>query len=138
MAKPTSQERRKQVLKQRQAELQREESRREAAFLLRRARDAHRWGDAPSVGRLLKKALALDPDHADALRLLAEIHELAGHHADALGYLRRLRALTDDPAVLYNIGTVYRQMAQPQKALEALRGLHRLLCRPSCRHLASR
>jgi len=109
MPKPTSQERRKQLLKQRQAEFQVEVNREEAEFLCARAFDAHHAGDAPAADRMLKKALALHPDHVDALRLLAEIHEIAGHHANALGHLRRLRKLTDEPAVLYNIGTVYRQ-----------------------------
>lgn len=120
MPKPTSQERRKQLLKQRQAEFQLEVNREEAEFLCARALDAHHAGDAPAADRMLKKALALHPDHAGALRLLAEIHEIAGHHANALGHLRRLRKLTDDPAVLYNIGTVYRHMDQPEKAVEAM------------------
>ena len=122
MAKPTSQERRKQILKQRQAEEQREADREELEFLFRAAVQAHYRGDAPAADRSLKKALLLDPDHVEALTLLAQIHDDAGHHAEALAYLRRLRKLKDDPAVLYNIGVVYRHMGQPENAVDAMRG----------------
>src|SRR5580704_10191783 len=80
MAKPNSQERRKQVLKERKAEEQREAEREEAKFLFGDARRAHREGDLPAADRYLKKALILDPDHAPSLNLLAQIHESAGHH----------------------------------------------------------
>jgi superfamily II DNA or RNA helicase len=122
MAKPTSQERRKQVLKQRRAKEQREADLEEAQFLYEDAFRAQRDGDAPAAGRFLKKALILDPDHAGALSLLAEIHDRAGHHAEALGYLRRLREIKkDDPTVLYNIGVVYREIGQMGHAVEAMR-----------------
>ena len=121
MAKPTSQERRKQILKQRRAEEQREAGRHELEFTVRAARQAHNTGDAPAADRSLKKALLLDPDHVEALTLLAQIHDDAGHHAEALAYLRRLRKLKDDPAVLYNIGVVYRHMGQPENAVDTMR-----------------
>jgi len=121
MAKPTSQERRKQILKQRRAEEQREADRQDLEFTVRVALQAHNRGDAPAADRLLKKALLLDPDHVDALTLLAKIHDDAGHHAEALAYLRRLRKLTDDPGVLYNIGVVSRHMGQPKNAVDAMR-----------------
>src|SRR5258708_8512137 len=82
MAKLTSQDRRKQILKQRRAEAQREAGRDEVWSLCARARDANRAGDAPAADRLLKRALVLDPDQAEALSLLAQIHESAGHHAE--------------------------------------------------------
>src|SRR5438874_6149044 len=100
MAKPNSQERRKQMLKQRRAEDQRQWNQADAKDLVHTAFAAHRKGDAPAADRLLKKALILDPELADALRLLAEIHNVAGHHAEALGYLLRLRKLRDDADVL--------------------------------------
>src|SRR5437016_2382711 len=121
MAKPNSQERRKQMLKQRRAEDQRRWDRADARDLFHTAFAAHKDGDAPAADRLLKKALILYPDLADALRLLAEIHNDAGHYAEALGYLLRLRKLQDDPGVLYNLGAIYREMEQPEKALEAMR-----------------
>jgi len=121
MAKATSQERRKQILKQRRAEEQREADRQDLEFTVRVALQAHNRGDAPAADRLLKKALLLDPDHVDALTLLAKIHDDAGHHAEALAYLRRLRKLTDDPGVLYNIGVVSRHMGQPRNAVDAMR-----------------
>src|SRR5271157_1314497 len=121
MAKPTSQERRKQILKQRRAEEQREADREELEFLCRSAFHAHSRGDAPAADRSLKKALLLDPDHPDALTLLARIHDDAGHHAEALAYLRRLRKLTDDPVVLYNMGVAYRHTGQPENAVDTMR-----------------
>ena len=122
MAKPKSQERRKQILKQRRAEEKREAGREELEYLFRAALYAHGTGDAPAADRLLKKALLLDPDHVEALSLLAQIHEGAGHYAEALAYLRRLRKLKDDPVVLYNIGVIYRQMGQPENAVDAMQG----------------
>src|ERR1017187_2593228 len=100
MAKPTSQERRKQILKQRRAEEQREAGRHELEFTVRAASQAHNTGEAQAADRSLKKALLLDPDHVESLTLLAQIHDDAGHYAEALAYPRRLRMLKDDPAVL--------------------------------------
>ena len=121
MAKLSSQERRKQVLKQRRAEEQRDADRRDAGYLFEDALSAHRDGDLPAAGRYLKKALILDPDHAGALTLLAQIHESAGHYAEALTYLRRLRQIKDDPIVLYNIGVIYREMGQSKDAVDTMR-----------------
>jgi len=121
MAKLTSQERRKQILKQRRAEEQREADRQELGFMVRAALQAHNRGDVPAADRLLKKALLLDPDRVEALTLLAQIHDGAGHYAEALAYLRRLRKLTDDPVVLYNIGLAYGHMGQPVNAVDAMR-----------------
>jgi SNF2 family DNA or RNA helicase len=138
MAKPNVQERRKQILKRRRVEEQREADRDEAGFLFQDALSAHRLGDVPVAGRLLKRALLLDPDHTDALTLLAQIHDEAGHHGEALAYLRHLRKLKDDPTVLYNLGVVYRRMAQPENALDAMReflAATKLLREPKWRQL---
>jgi superfamily II DNA or RNA helicase len=121
MAKPNSQERRKQMLKQRRAEDQRRWDQADARDLFHTAFKAHKEGDAPAADRLLKKALILDPDLADALSLLGQIHDDAGHHAEALGYFLRLRKLKDDPGALYNIGVVYGEMKQTEKAADAMR-----------------
>jgi tetratricopeptide (TPR) repeat protein len=121
MAKATSQERRKQILKQRRAQEIHEQGLEDAEFFFRRAVDAHREGDTPAAGRLAKKVLLLDPNHAEALRLLAQIHDVAGHHAEALSYLRQLRKLISDPVVLYNTGVVYEHMGQPENALQTMR-----------------
>jgi Tfp pilus assembly protein PilF len=48
-------------------------------FMVRAALQAHNTGDAPAADRSLKKALLLDPDHVQALTLLAQIHDAAGH-----------------------------------------------------------
>jgi len=121
MAKQSAQDRRKQILKQRRAEEQREANREDAELLFEEARSAHQDGDAPDAGRLLRKALILDPNHAPALDLLALIHNAAGHYAEALGYLQRLRKLEATPGVLYNIGAIYHRLEQPQDAADTLR-----------------
>ena len=121
MAKPNSQERRKQVLKQRRADEQREADREEAQYLYKEAVFANRAGDAPAAGRYLKKALILNSSHAGALDLLAEIHDRAGHYAEALGYLRRWREIKNDPAVLYRIAVMYLKMSQSENATAAMR-----------------
>jgi SNF2 family DNA or RNA helicase len=121
MAKRNAQEHRKRVLKERRAAEHRQVARQDAQFLFDDALDAHRAGDLPSADRCLKKALILDPGHVPALTLLAQIHDGARHHAEALGYLRRLRELTDDPAVLYNMGVVYREMGQLENSVAAMR-----------------
>ena len=104
MAKPTSQERRKQALRQRRADQQREFDREDAQFLFGDAVDAYEFGDIPAADRLLKKTLLLDPNHSRAIELLAQIHEAAGHYAEALGYMQRLRKVASNPRALYNVG----------------------------------
>src|SRR5215472_6722675 len=122
MPKPRSGERRKQILRQRRAEQQREAALMEAEDLFRQARAASEWGhDPPAADRLLRKALALDPDHTGALTLIAQIHESAGHYAEAMGYIRRLRKLTDEPSVIYNIGMLHHHMGQAENAVGAMR-----------------
>src|ERR1035441_1465786 len=118
MAKPTIQERRKQALRQRRAEEQREFDREDAGYLYRDAVDAHRSGDIPAADRFLKKALVLDPHHARALGLLFEIHRAAGHYAEALGYLQRRRKVDSDPKVLYNIAGLYQELGQEERSEE--------------------
>jgi SNF2 family DNA or RNA helicase len=121
MAKPNPQERRKQVLKQRRAEEQREADREEAQYLYEDAVAANRDGDAPAAGRFLKKALILDANHVAALNLLARIHDDAGHHAEALGYLRHLREIVSDPVAHYNVAVMYIKMNQAENAAGAMR-----------------
>jgi len=121
MAKQNSQERRKQMLKQRSAEQRRDWDREDAGLLFRDAFRAHRDGELPAAARLLKKALILDPDHAASLTLLAQIHDGAGHHAEALAYLRRLQKIDDNPSVIYNIGVIYHQMEQLENAAGFMR-----------------
>src|ERR1700674_44457 len=115
MAKPSSQERRKQALRQRRAEEQREFDREEAGYLYGDAVKAFRAGDHPAADRLLKKALILDPQHINAMDLLAQIHRAAGHYAEAFGYIQRQRKVDDtNPVPLYNMATLYQQMGQTE------------------------
>jgi len=121
MAKATSQERRKQILKQRRAQEIREQVLEDAEFLFGRAAYAYQEGDIPAADRLAKKVLVQDPTHEQALRLLAQIHDAAGHHAIALSYLRQLRKLVSDPVVLFNTGVVYEHMGQSEDARQSMR-----------------
>ena len=121
MAKPTSQERRKQALRQRRAEEQREFDREDAGYLYGDAVEAHRSGDIPAADRFLKKTLILDPNHTGAMDLLAQIHRDAGHYAEALGYIQRLRKADPNPTALYNIAVLHNMMGQMEKASDTMR-----------------
>ena len=120
MAKPNNPAHRKQVLKQRRAEEQREWDRRNARELFQDARSLLSARDAPGAERVLRKAALLDPEWAEPLVHLAQIHLSAGHQAEALAYLRRARKLHDDPMTLYNIGVIHYQMGQQDSAVEAV------------------
>jgi len=122
MAKPSGPAHRKQVLKQRRADEQRVWDREEAEQLFEGAIHLVRDGDAPAADRALRKALVLDPECANALILLAQIHNNAGHYAEALGYLRRARKLTEDPTVLFNLGVTQNQMGHWPEACESMKG----------------
>ena len=121
MAKPTSQERRKQILRQRRAEEQREIDREEARYFFGDALRAHRSGDIPAADRFLKKALILDPNLGGAMGVLADIHLAAERHAAALGRLQQRRKVDADLTSLYNIAVIQRHLGQPEKAIEAMR-----------------
>jgi SNF2 family DNA or RNA helicase len=120
MAKITSQERRKQILKERRALENRELDRDEAEFLMRDAVYAYQDGDTPAAARLAKKALHLYPEHRDALQLLAKLHDDAGHYAEALAYVRQLCKLDPHPEALYNLGVIYGHLDQAENALQAM------------------
>ena len=121
MAKPTNQERRKQALKQRRAEEQREFDRDEAEYVFGDALEAYEDGDIPAADRMLKKALILDPQQARAMQLLAQIHATAGHYAEALAYLQRARKLDADPKLIYNIAVLHHQLGQSAKGVGFMR-----------------
>ena len=121
MPKPSSKERRKQVLKQRRTEMQRDSNSYQAEDLFREAAYLKRIGDLPGAGRLLKKVLVLAPNDVDALRMLADIHAGAGHNAEALGYLLQSRKVEDEPQAIYNTGVLYGKLGQMEKAAEAMR-----------------
>ncbi len=118
---PSREEHRKQVLKQRRAEEQRSFDLREANLFYGDAHKAHRQGDLPAAARFLQKALQLNPDHEQALLLLAGIHTEAGHMAEAIGYWQRLYKVSGNPFALYNVGVLYRDLEQPENAVKALR-----------------
>jgi superfamily II DNA or RNA helicase len=120
MAKPNNPAHRKQVLKQRRAEQQRAWDQADSRDLYREASYLLSEGDAPGADRALKRALVLDPDYADALTMLAMIHDNARHYAEALAYLRRAHKLNSDPGLLYNIGLLHYHMQQWDGMAEAM------------------
>src|ERR1039457_891783 len=120
MAKPNNAAHRKQVLKQRRADEQRQWDRTDARELYQDAKSLLSKGEAPGADRALRKAALLDPDWAGPLVLLAQIHINAGHNAEALAYLRRARKLDDDPMTLYNIGVIHYQLGQLDAGVEAM------------------
>jgi superfamily II DNA or RNA helicase len=113
-------EHRKQVLKQRRAEAQKEADLHEARLLHGDAVRAYREGNVPGAARFLQKALTLDPNQVVALTLLAEIHAGAGHPGEALGYFQRAWKLTGKPLPLFNIGVMYRDLGQWANAAKAM------------------
>jgi SNF2 family DNA or RNA helicase len=119
MAKVNNPAHRKQVLKQRRAEEQREWNQGEAMEVCREAARLMREGEAPTADRALKRALVLDPACTEALLLLGQLHDDAGHYAEALGYLRQVRKLWDDPSVLYNMAVIYYHMGDCDGVAEA-------------------
>jgi SNF2 family DNA or RNA helicase len=121
VSKQSSQERRKQVLKQRRAEAQREFERRESEYLYQEAVYASSEGDDPAAERLLRKVLILNPEHAKALTLMAQIHANAEHYADAIGYLRQARKATTDPLPVFNMGVLQYRTGQHDAATRTMR-----------------
>ena len=59
---------------------------------------AERLGDGPAAIADLERALRLSPDQTDFIRLLAELHEAAGHWADAALAHQRLAEGATEPA----------------------------------------
>ena len=101
MAKQSSQERRKQMLRERRAEEQREANREDAEVLFQEAEYADRDGDAPAADRLLKKVLILDPNHveiAKTLYKLAYVLEYQEKTAESLELIRRARTIIRNAA----------------------------------------
>jgi SNF2 family DNA or RNA helicase len=123
LGKPSASERRKQVLKEREAELLRVRNRQLADELLYTARRERREGDYPSAERSLRKILVLDPTCSAALNMLADIHERAGHFAEALSYAQREYKVNGSPGALFNVALLNQRLKRFDAASEALREL---------------
>ena len=116
-------EKRLRELKLREAEERREFDLRDADDLVWEAQQARRNGDAPAVARLCKKALALYPEHHDALDLLGLTYFEAGQFADSGYYFGILRKLLRDPlsrpGVFFNYGLANHKLGRMQEAKKA-------------------
>jgi superfamily II DNA or RNA helicase len=116
---PKKQERRRRILKERQAADARNIDRSEAQYLYGIAVEMRRSRDEPGAARLAKKALNLDPDLYLALDLLAQIHLAAGQREQALSYLNRLRQYPEALSANYNLGIVYLDLGRREEAMKA-------------------
>lgn len=79
----------------------------------------HFAGENQTALELVKKALALFPDHSDLLFYAGDICKELGRHDDALRYWERV--LQHDPSfldALYSMGLCYEELAQYQKAYQ--------------------
>jgi tetratricopeptide (TPR) repeat protein len=83
-------------------------------------------GQLDAAERILREALALNPNHPEVLNNLAYVKELRGDTAGALALYEQ--AVKSDPAqaeTYFNIESLYRQSKNPTQALEALDRLER-------------
>ena len=72
--------------------------------------------------RALRSALALAPDHPEALRLMATVEHKRGRLPEAIALLKRANARQpDDPLVLHHLGASLMQAGQLPVALPMLR-----------------
>ncbi len=77
----------------------------------------YKLNDLPLFERGVKRALAIDPQNADALRLLGHAHFNAGNHAGAARqYQKILRQLPDDVEVLQALGICLHRQGQTGEA----------------------
>ncbi|MEL6357749.1 MAG: tetratricopeptide repeat protein, partial [Bacteroidota bacterium] len=68
---------------------------------------------------LLERALSLDPNNYETLRLLGVLNGVSGQKAQALNFFKRATQVKpDDTDALWNLGTAYLQNSQPDLAQE--------------------
>jgi tetratricopeptide (TPR) repeat protein len=80
----------------------------------------HRLGRVSEAEQIYRQVLAAQPDHADALQLLAVIVQNAGQVAEAEALFRRsLRANAKQPIVWYNLGRLLFASGRFQETLDA-------------------
>jgi superfamily II DNA or RNA helicase len=106
------------MLKQREAEAQRNIDKADAQELTREARLEFRMRNAPAAARLARRAIQLDPANADCLALLGKIHYEANQPADALHYYTLARKhAPDDPLMILNCGIAHGELQQFEAAI---------------------
>ena len=90
------------------------------AALLEQGLAFHRQGSIGEAERLYREVLDVQPEHADALQLLAVIVQNSGAPADAEALFRRsLRANAHQPSVWYNFGSLLFSLGRSSEALDA-------------------
>lgn len=77
-------------------------------------------GNPVASGILADKIIAKNPSNVDALKVAAEAFTSDGSLEKALVYLERLYSLESDPKVAYRIGTIYANLGNEAKAIEAM------------------
>jgi tetratricopeptide (TPR) repeat protein len=76
---------------------------------------------------LFQRALALDPENAEAQLNLGRIANQRGDTKTAIRHLERAVTLRpDNSAALYQLGLVYKKMGQPEKAASAMKRFREL------------
>ena len=65
-----------------------------------------------------QQALALDPDHADALHLIGLVCVRSGHYDHAVEWITRAIRLVARPDYLANLGIALKQSGRPDEALQ--------------------
>src|SRR6188508_310253 len=90
----------------------------DAADLLYRAAAAGNAGDLVQAERLCRTLLAAQPNHAEALELLATLHYHAGKPSEALAAINRVVALRPkSPEAHFSRGTILQNMGRLAPAL---------------------
>ena len=90
------------------------------AALLEQGLAFHRQGNVGEAEKIYREILAAQPEHADALQLLAVIVQNAGNPVEAEALFRKsLRANAQQPAVWYNLGNLLFALHRHAEALDA-------------------
>lgn len=81
-------------------------------------RDAgEKRGDLAKATAMLERALSLNPNDAETLRLMGTASGVQGKHKDALSYFSRaLQADPQNPAIMYDLGAAYAFSGNAAKA----------------------
>jgi tetratricopeptide (TPR) repeat protein len=85
--------------------------------LFQTALQAHQTGRLAEADQGYRQVLAIDPRHADALRLLGLVAcQLRGNLNEGLAHISRALAIREDPLFLVDIGNIFLQAGEFLKA----------------------
>lgn len=83
-------------------------------------------GDVARAARSYERSVELDPSHTGSLFRLAFLNDLAGNDRDAIGYYEKcLKHPPVGKGVLYNLGVLYEDEGQFDKAADCYRRLQK-------------